>query len=256
MKKITSLIIFCFIIFTATAQRDTVYLSADNIQTNVLKPSINQYLVYFKNGKDSSRTGYQFWTRIMDTINYNGKKAISIKQVWENNDTIFHTTFSVCDAKTFLPLYQDAWWKSFGNLKFDFIKREAEVLNHPLTENDTAAYRKRMWSAFEKATTREEYNWHLDLEIFSTLPFRDGNTYGINFYDPGQSEPQIQYYTISGSGLLKEFNDRQTECWLLTHGKEGNRETFWISKKTKEILKLEQEANGKFRYKIKLPFAS
>jgi hypothetical protein len=36
----------------------------------------------------------------------------------------------------------------------------------------------------------------------------------------------------------------------------GNKEIFWISKRTKEVLKLEQEINSTmYRYKIKLGFS-
>jgi hypothetical protein len=42
----------------------------------------------------------------------------------------------------------------------------------------------------------------------------------------------------------------------LVHEEKGNKEVYWISKKTKEVLKLEQEINGRFyRYKIKLGFS-
>lgn len=256
MKKSFSLFFLFFQLAMAQAQKDTIYLDAGNIRTHVLKPATNHYLVYFKNGKDSSRIRYQLWTRKTDTAHFNGQQAITITQVWEDNDTVFHKVFSVCDAQTFAPLYQDAWWRLYGNFRFDFVKRTAEVMNQPLIKEDTVAFRKKMRAAFDKANSEPVYNWHLDLEVFSMLPFRDHTTFGINFYDPGQAEPQVQFYTVSGSGKLTDYSGRTMDCWLLTHGKEGNKETFWINKKTKEILKLEQEVNGRFRYKIKLPFAS
>jgi hypothetical protein len=44
-------------------------------------------------------------------------------------------------------------------------------------------------------------------------------------------------------------------CWLLSHEGTNNKEVFWISKKTNEVLKLEQEFGGRYRYKIKLGFS-
>jgi len=46
------------------------------------------------------------------------------------------------------------------------------------------------------------------------------------------------------------------DCWLLSHDSPGNKELFWISKKTREVLKMEQVINGTmYRYKIRLGFA-
>ena len=59
-----------------------------------------------------------------------------------------------------------------------------------------------------------------------------------------------------GSGELVGYNDQKIDCWLMSHEERGNKEIFWISKKTREVLKLEQEINGSlYRYKIKLGFS-
>jgi hypothetical protein len=60
---------------------------------------------------------------------------------------------------------------------------------------------------------------------------------------------------VEGSGTLPGYNNQIIDCWLLTHGSGNNKETFWVSKQTKEVLKLEQEFNGRYRYKIKLGYS-
>jgi len=256
MKKLLFLGLVVLASLAGRAQKDTIVLNSKNINIRALMPGVNRYLVYFKNGKDSSRIKYQFWTRKVDFISYRGRKAISIQQEWEDNDTVFHTVSSICDGQTFAPLYQETWWKPAGAFSFDFIEQRAVVQNKPLSATDTSAARKKVLSAFIAATSQEVFNWHLDLEVFALLPFKENTTYAINFYDPGLAAPQVQYYTIAGSGMLNGYDNRSIECWLLTHGAGSNSETFWISKKTKEVLKLEQAFNGKYRYKVKLPFAS
>ncbi len=43
---------------------------------------------------------------------------------------------------------------------------------------------------------------------------------------------------------------------MINHEKKDNKEVFWISKKTSEVLKLEQEISGRlYQYKIKLGFS-
>lgn len=73
MKKANAAHFYCklivvqlfFFTFSGTAQtkNDTIVITTKNVNTEVLKPSSNRYLVYFKMGKDSARSRAQFWTR-------------------------------------------------------------------------------------------------------------------------------------------------------------------------------------------------
>ena len=47
--------------FVYSQQTDTVIIDATKVNTRVLNPGVHRYLVYFKNGKDSSRKNYQLW---------------------------------------------------------------------------------------------------------------------------------------------------------------------------------------------------
>lgn len=254
MKQLFVLIGLLFSTFVQ-AQSDTVRLNYENINTRAIHTGTHTYLVYFKNGKDGNRIKYQLWDRTVDIVEFRGKRTIRISQQWEDSDTLFHTALSYCDFETFSPVYQDVWWKSYGHFVFDFIGKETMVLGSPLLISDTAAYRRKMYGAFEKALKEDVFNWHLDLEVFSMLPFNEETTYAINFYDPGQSAPQVQYFTIIGSGQLEGLDQEVVDCWLLQHGSGENLETFWISKKTNEVVKLEQRSGDKYRYKIRLPFS-
>jgi hypothetical protein len=237
-------------------QTDTVTIDAAKVNTNVLKPGTHRYLVYFKNGKDSSRKNYQVWSRTIDLITYKNKPAISITQEWENNDTVTHKVYSVSDRKTFAPLFHESWWRGRGSSQFDFTTKEGYFQNALLTSADTARVKKMMYEAFVKAQDQYVLNWHLDLETFPLLPYKEGVTFKINFYDPGFSAPAFQVYTVTGSAQLTGYNDQKIDCWLLKHTSGANTEIFWISKATKEVLKLEQEyAPGRFRYKIKMGYS-
>jgi hypothetical protein len=237
---------------------DTVKISASNVNTAVLRPGINRYLVYFKNGKDSSRINYQFWTREIAFVGYHNKKAISVKQEWEDNAGLIHKVYSVSDRKTFKPLFHEIWWKNRGSASFSFHDQKAMFIDKPLTEADTAKRSKLIYGGFKQALSQDYLlNWHTDLEVFPILPFKANTTFLINFYDPGTaSAPQEVAYTVSGSAQLEGYNNQKIDCWLLSHSSPGNHEVFWISKKTREVLKLEQEFNGRYRYKIKLGFGS
>lgn len=248
-------IAICLASSQAIAQQDTVKISSGMVNTKVLKKGTHRYLVYFKLGKDSSRSNYQLWSRTIDYLDYQGRKAISVTQEWEDNTKIVHKVYSVCDEKTFAPLYQKSEWVGRSNSTFNFLTKEGYLKDMPLTSADTARAKKQIYDGFQQATNEYVLNWHLDLEVFPILPYKQGRTFLINFYEPGFSSPEFQAYTVSGSATLTGYDNQKVECWLLTYSSAGNKETFWISKKTKEVLKLEEEFGGKFRYKIKLGFS-
>ena len=247
---------FCFSQVGFSQKKDTILIDASKVDPSVLKTGLNRYLVYFQNGKDSSRGKYQLWSRKTEIVNYKGQQAISVSQEWVDNDTVTHKAYSVCDRKTFLPFYHESWWRSRGAASFDFLDKTAMLQGSPLTDADTARLKQNMYAAFKKSLGQYFLNWHLDLEVFSILPYKENATFLINFYDPGFQEPKQQAYTVVGSASLTGYNDQVIDCWLLSHGSTNNKEVFWISKKTKEVLKLEQEFNGRYRYKIKLGFSA
>lgn len=252
---IATLLISCFNSF-AQKMSDTVIVDASKVNTKYLKEGNNRYLVYFKMGIDSGRSRPQFWTRNISFENYNGTDAIVVTQEWEDKDTVVHKVRSVCDKKTFAPLYQQSWWKGRGTSEFDFINKSAILYDVPLTDTDTARNRKGPWLAFQKALSQYVLNWHLDLEVFPILPYKDGKVFMIPFYDPGNPAPRFEAYTVTGTAQLDGYNNQKIDCWLLTHFSRGLKEVFWISKKTQEVLKLENEiGKDKWRYKIKLGFS-
>lgn len=249
--------IFLIVPVTLFAQKsDTIRIDGSKVNTSVLLPGIHQYLLYFKNGPDSSRINFQLWTREIELTDYEGKKAIRIKQKWEDNKAVIHTVNSVNDRKDFSPLYHESWWKGRGSYVFDFTKKLMKINDTPITEADTARTKKNMFSSYQKALNQYVLNWHLDLETFPILPYKDGVTFLINFYDPGFPDPSWQAYTVSGSAKLNGYGSESVDCWLLTHESKNNKETFWVSKKTKEVLKLEQKFGNRYRYKVKLPFVA
>lgn len=256
-----SLLIFlCFVLnsfFVNAQKRDTVFITEKNINTNVLQEGTHRYLVYFKMKKDAPRTMTDFWTRKIERTKMNNQSVIIVTQEWEDKDTIMHTVKSVCDEKTMKPITHEFWWKQRGSAVVDFRNNTLQYNGKMMTGADTSKQYKAIWAGFKSAENNYFLNWHLDLEVFPTLPYKKGVTFIVPFYDPGtQSSYQKVAYTVTGSAELTGYNNQKIDCWLLLHESKGNKELFWISKKTKEVLKLEQEVNGKlYRYKIKLGFS-
>lgn len=238
--------------------QDSILLTEKNINTNVLREGTHRYLVYFKMGKDAPRTQTQFWTRKIERTAQNEKPVIIITQQWEDKDSVMHIVKSVCDAITMKPITHEFWWKQrFGAALVNIENKTVQYNGSLLSDTDTSKQRKAVWSAFKSIGDNYFLNWHLDMEVFPTLPYKDGVTFIIPFYDPGTSSPfEKVAYTVTGIAQLTGYDNQKIDCWLLVHESKGNKEVFWISKKTKEVLKLEQEINGTiYRYKVKLGFS-
>ncbi len=254
--QIPIMLIFSLAFNFSSKAQDSVWVDASKVKTSYLKEGAHRYLVYFKMGKDAARSRPQFWTRSITFGNFKGNSAIIVKQTWEDRDSIVHTVTSVNDKKTFAPLYHQSWWKQRGSSEFDFMAKTASINNVPLTDADTTANRKLPWKAFQTAINQYSLNWHLDLEVFPLLAYKLKTTYMIPFYEPGYLAPKFEAYTVTGTAQLNGYDNIKVECWLLTHEAKGYKEVFWISKKTHEVLKLENEiGKDRWRYKIKLGFS-
>jgi hypothetical protein len=60
-------------------------------------------------------------------------------------------------------------------------------------------------------------------------------------------------YTVTGSDFLTDQDSKKINCWVLNYSDGPNGyERFWISKRTKEVLKEEDFSARGYRYKIKL----
>ncbi|SCY36614.1 DUF3108 domain-containing protein [Flavobacterium caeni] len=236
-------------------QNDTVYISAANIKTHQLKEGRSTYLVYMKTGKEVPRSMTQFWSIDVKRKKERDKDVIEVWQSWEYKDTIVHTATSICDAQTFKPLSHESWWNKNGKKTtsvFDYQARCITVDGADATK-DRSEKGTQTTNGFLAAVHHYHLNWHLDLEVFSTLPFALHTTYAIPFYEAGYKQPEYIFYTVAGEDNLEGYGGHDVACWLLTHETPGNIEKYWISKTTYEVLKLEQDIGGKMsRYKIKL----
>lgn len=240
--------------------KDTLKINATNLNMKDLHLGTHRYLVYFKMGRDSSRSRFEFGTRTISKAKYNGRDVVNITQEWENDKELFHKATTLLDEYHFVTLYQEVWWQWGGTTNtsiFNFKSGKFIFKGEEITEQTVSEQDKKRFNFFKDAYKTPFINWHLDLEVFSLLPYKINRTFLIDFYDPGFPFPvQKVPFTVIGESELTNYEGEHIACWLLEHVKDpSNREVYWISKRSNEVLKLEQEFNGKYRYKIKLGFS-
>ncbi|WP_242927447.1 DUF3108 domain-containing protein [Pontibacter vulgaris] len=244
MKKLF-LLALTFLLFTAaSAQVDTVRISAKDLKIKQLKPGTRQYLVTIQTPANPKVLRQSLWVRNISFENFKGKERLVIRQNWIGADTLSNRKiFSVCE-KDFTPIYQTST-SARGVAAFNFYPDK-------ITGSDTT--KANAFKKFNMAAAAPTLDWELDMETFECLPLKDKTVYLVNFYHPGSAtSPKYYAYKVIGSEKIQTINNTQTDCWLLKIDySTTNYATFWISKKTHEVLKMEELFDGVKRNKIKL----
>jgi hypothetical protein len=240
------LLILQFISLTAFAQKgDTVSIGPENLRLNSLNYGNHAYAVYFKKTKNSPAERIMLVKIKVEKQN----SEIIVKQQWDR-DTVVHAAVTRFDAKNFSTLAHDTYWKRLGyTSKFDFVNKRVSF-EGKIADSLKTKTTKEMNNSFSKYNL----NWHSDLVIFPLLPFKENRVFKINFYDPGFGDPSEVFYKVEGSEQLASASGK-VDCWILVirHTEpSASTQKFWISKKSNEVLKEEDEFGGQYRYKLKM----
>jgi hypothetical protein len=251
MSKIVFIILSVLAIaLNAAAQPDTIRVADKRLMTSVLKPGLNQYLVYFQNTKKKQQLGFWYWLRDIKVSTRNGEQVFIINQHWYGSDSAaYRTVYSINRTSDFSPVYH-------AELKRG--KLSAYNWNAgKITGSDTVAQNSQ--KDFSLDFKAPNFNWNLDIETFEMLPLAANKAFVINFYDAGLTPPEYVTYTVTGSETIATLNNEQVDCWKLFTQSDYNgthyTETYWITKKQHEFLKEEDAYPGGYRYKVKMPVA-
>jgi hypothetical protein len=227
------------------AQIDTIHLATQDLITTNLKAGVHQYLVYYGNAKKKKLAGSSIWNRKVDFKQWNGEEVIEIEQQWYGSDTTFNRyVYSISRKKDFSPIYHTTKSKN-GVEAFNFSGRQ--VVGSDSVENN-------LKKDLKVDTDPSMLNWELDLEVFSTLPFKkEGQRFIINFYHPGgRTNPAYYEYAVVGSEKIKLADDKETDCWKLKIDyTPSSSAIFWVGKKSREVLKMRETFGAGYRYKVK-----
>ncbi len=229
----------------ALAQVDTIYQLDSRLIKKHLKPSSNQYLVFIQRKGDPRQTYTYVWSRNVKFINKNGKELIEIDQKWYASDSArVRNVYSLMNANDFSPVYHHT--KMGKNVEaFDFYADKIKG-SDSVTHNT-----KKDFTVDLKAPT---LNWELDLETFPLLDLKPGKRFAINFYHPGgKTEPKLYEYNVIGEENLSVIEGGTVPCWKLRIDYDAKSfAIFYISKKGREVLRMDEDFGGGVRYKVKL----
>jgi hypothetical protein len=246
----TLMVLLCSIPAFTQEKIDTIHLSDNRLQTKWLRPGKHSYLVFFE---DSSgrKSRFSLWERNISFEKINRQDIILINQEWMSNDSMgSRKVISHIDRKSFSPVYHHTWSPRAGIQAYQFTQGIVKGV-----DSVTASTNK----YFSISSSEPTLNWELDLETFSLLPYEEGKTFALNFYHPGSKTiPKFYNYKVTGSEKLTLLNGQLEDCWLLSivyDEARNSKATFYISKKTQDVLKMVEHIGKNKRYKVKMGLA-
>lgn len=254
MKLSTILAIILSLAASVSAQKsDTLNIGPRYLQLRNLQLGDSTYVVYQKKNATAPAEKITLVRIKIEATTVQGRKAFAISQQWESGDEVVHTSKTLHSATDFSTLFHETWWKRLGYSSiFDFTARHAEFKG-PIDD----AKKSQIVDEFNQSFENFNLCWHNDLTIFGLLPYQEGRLFVINFYDPGFGKPKAAEYRVVGSEPLTGSEGSKIDCWVMEHTFEiatgGNgKQRFWISKRTHEVLKEEDQTPNGYRYKLKI----
>ena len=256
MKLLLPILLLAAALSAFGQKENPISVGKSDLRTENLRLGDSTYLIYFKKSANAPAERMTLARIHVESTVVNGGKVFAITQQWESGDEIVHTAKTVHDADDLSTVFHETWWKRLGyTATFDFKSKRVDFKG-PIEDAKKAQVIEDFNESFEA------YNlcWHSDLILFSLLPYKEGRTFIIKFYDPGAGKPQDARYDVTGSETLTAHDGSKFDCWVMQHkfaipsGGNGA-QRFWISKRTHEVLKEEDQTPSGYRYKFKIALA-
>ncbi len=211
------------------------------IQEN-LRERTSQYLVFFQVKEKPKQAGVFIWSRQLRVQ----ESTIEVEQKWYSSDSAsYRYLLSKVDRKSFLPVYHKTISPRTGTEAYNFTS--TKIMGADSVKNNTK-------TTFE-LDAKQPLNWELDLETISLLNLKAGKRFAIFFYHPGaRNSPAFYEYKVTGSEVITSFEGIKIDCWKLRiEYSPQYYSIFYISKKGREIIKMEEDFGKGVRYKVLLP---
>jgi len=226
-------------------QIDTINAKNNKLVMANLKPVKNSYLVYMTDSLETKRTIGDIWERTITFRKQNQQDVVVFDWKWLHNDSLYATIMNVCDRKTLAPIYRYGSYKNKGVMAYNF-KEGVMVPSDTVKDN----------LAIKRGAIRLDIpviSWEQDLETYSLLPItKVGQQFDISFFDPNEKAASYHRYVVIGKEALSLNKDVKINCWLLKiNYTNDSYATFWLTEKSKEVIKMKEYYKGKFRVKVK-----
>ncbi|WP_406825766.1 hypothetical protein [Pedobacter sp. KACC 23697] len=243
------LIFISIILFSFTgasmAQVDTINARNHKLLINNLKEGKNTYLVYMTDSLETKRTIGDIWERTSTFKKRDQTEVVEFRWNWLHNDSLIAQITNICERKTMSPIYHCANYKRRGIFAYDF-KNGLMQPSDTVKNND----------AIKKGPVKLDIpviSWEQDLETYALLPIKKvGQQFDISFFDTNEKSATYHRYEVVGKDELKLNADLTAKCWLLKiNYSQDSYAIFWLTEKSKEVIKMKEYYKGNYRIKVK-----
>lgn len=246
MKKVLiTAIMYLALHASAIAQIDTINSKNNKLQLQNLKEGAVNYLVYMSDTSLTKRQIGDLWVRETSFGKVAGREVVTFNWTWLHADTVLAKIKNICDRKTLAPIHHYADYKGRGIFAHDFV--DGWMLPTDSVKNNLATKRGKVELAIPIIS------WEQDLETYATLPIKKiGQQFDISFFDPNEKAPTYHRYEVVGKEDLQLNNDLKAKCWVLKINYTADSwAMFWLTEKSKEVIKMKEYFKGKYRFKVR-----
>ncbi len=247
MIKLFAPIIFLTVFHASTtAQIDTINANNHTLQTKKLKPGESSYVVYFTDSLFNLSSSVDIWKRRVHFTTFNNKPVVEFDWAWYRCDSILAQVKNICDRNTLAPIFHKAIYPGKGIIAYNFT--DSFMVASDTVSNNAVLKKPKVLLDIPVLS------WEQDLETYPLLPInKTGQKFDIAFFDPNEKAPTYHRYEVIGKENLQLNNDTRSSCWLLKieYSKDAYA-VFWLTEKSKDVIKMKEYFNGKYRFKVKL----
>lgn len=242
MKKILIILVVISLWADVFAQTDTITPVTKKLNTQSLHSAFSTYAVYWEDEAGNITGNIELWKRELQVKG----KEYSFNWKWYRNDTLYAHIFNVGSSTTMEPLYHSANYFKKGKFTVQFR-------NGIVTIPDSLQTSEKLKS-FKVALNPSAFAFPMDLEILALLPFKkEGQKFAIAFYEPGSEKSAYYNATVIRKENLSIQGSSTIKCWVLRLDYTPNSYAdFWIADKKREVIKMKEFYQGKYRFKVKL----
>lgn len=229
-----------------SGQVDTINATNHSLQIFKLKEGTTRYLVYFTDSLFNLKGSSDIWERTTRFISKNNSHFVEFDWKWFHHDSLRAYISNVCDAKTLAPVFHKAVYPGKGIIAYDF--RDHYMIPSDTVANNAVIKKQKL------SLNIPVISWEQDLETYPLLPIKKvGQKFDIAFFDPNEKAPSYHRYEVIGKENLQLNQDAKVNCWLLKIDYSNTSyAVFWLTEKSKEVIKMKEYFNGNYRFKVKL----
>lgn len=246
-KLSTIILLLSSVTCISQAQVDTINTSSNSLNMQAFHDQQKTYVVYWEDSLGNTMSTPDLWKRSIKGSKATGSNSLFIFDwQWYKQDSLYAHIRASGELTSMKPIWHHADYFKRGKFTVGYTNNEVTIPD--------SAQRHPHHRDFKVVLKYPAFEFPMDMEIFALLPYKKiGQQFVIPFYEPGSKASNYYKLTVTGKEKLILHGAAAIQCWLLRIDyAPDSYATFWIADKPREVVKMKEYYQGKYRYKIKL----